>query len=76
MCGLFSLNVHIINSVVLTEISASCKLEGTLLCFVHKRVGEMLLKCGFGAKILEAKGSLKWLRNISISEKKKSQVLA
>lgn len=59
MCGLFSLNVHVINSVVLTEISASCKLEGTLLCFVHKRVGEMLLKCGFGAKNFGSKGFLK-----------------
>lgn len=55
MWGLFSLKVHVINSVVLTEISASCKLEETLLCFVNKRLGEMLLKGGSGANILEAK---------------------
>lgn len=58
MCGgLFSLKVHSINSAVLTDISASRKLEETLLCLVNERLGEMLLKGGSGENILEAKGS-------------------
>lgn len=48
--------VHCINSLVLRNKSASCKLE-SVLCFVNERLGEMLLNGGSGGIILEAKGS-------------------
>lgn len=49
--------VHRINSVVLRNKSASCKLEKSVLCLVNERLREMLLNGGSGGSILEAKGS-------------------
>lgn len=43
-------------TVVLTEISASCKLEGTPLCLANERLGEMLVEGDSEENHLEAKG--------------------